>query len=223
MRHVWIAVRFHQSDRREHRHRRLTDRDHMRVAAKQVQNGNDVVDVIIEIEAPFGERHHARIDPFRDVDIVIGQESLDRAAQECGVMARHRRDDQQLRLRTARRAHEGPLEVQQPAERTLPNGLDVDRNLLAADGGRIDAPFRPAVAPGRTLEKFHCRRNRLSIGGMRQRIGWIFEEKPRRVGKGSRRIERGVPKLVKPVHWRRQQRPTTAGERRCSAEFTYCH
>ena len=81
-RHIRIVVRLHERDRGHDRHRRLAHRDHMGVAAERVQDRNHVVDVIVEIEAPFRQRHHARIHPVGDVDIVIGQERLDGAAQQ---------------------------------------------------------------------------------------------------------------------------------------------
>ena len=86
-----------------------------------MQHRDHVIDVVVEIEAPFGERHHAGIDPFGDVDVVVRQERLDGAAQQRRVVARHRRDDQQFRLRAPRRMLERALEMQQPAERPLPH------------------------------------------------------------------------------------------------------
>ena len=80
MRNVRILGRLHPRNRRHHRHRRLAYRDHMHVAAEQMQHGNDVIDVVVEVEAAFAERYRARIDPFGDVDVVIGQKRLDRAA-----------------------------------------------------------------------------------------------------------------------------------------------
>ena len=134
-RHIGIVIRFHQRNGSHDRHRGLAHGNDVHVAIERVQYGYDVVDVGIEIEAPFRMRHHAGVDPFGDVDVVIGQECLDRAAQQRRIVARHRRDDQQLRLRAARRTRERALEMQQPAERTLPYALDGDRNLLGADGG----------------------------------------------------------------------------------------
>ena len=133
MRNVRILVGLHQGDRRHHRHRGLAHRDHMHVAAEHVQHGDDVIDVVVEIEAAVRHRHHARVGPFGDVDVVIGQEGFHRAAQQRRVVARHRRHDQQLRLRAARRAREGAFEMQKPAERTLPHGGDVHRNVFGAD------------------------------------------------------------------------------------------
>ena len=47
----------------------------------RMQHRDHVVDVVVEIEAPICERHHARVDPFGDVDVVIRQKGLDGAAQ----------------------------------------------------------------------------------------------------------------------------------------------
>ena len=223
MGNVGVLVGFHQRNRRHHRHRRLAHRDHMRVAAQQMQHGDDVVDVVIEIEATLRERHHARVDPFGHVDVVIGQKSFDRAAQQRRVMARHRRHDQQLGLRPPRHVAEGALEMQQPAERALPDAVDMHRHALAADHGVVDMPFRHAVAARRALEHFHAGGHRLAVGGVRQRIGRIFEEQPGGVGKGARRIERGLAHFVEPIHRRRQQCAAVGGQRRCAVEFTDRH
>ncbi len=195
----------------------------MHVAAEQVQHGDEVVDVVVEIEAALGERHHARVDPFGDVDVVIGQEGFDRAAQQRRIVARHRRHDQQLRLRPPRHVAEGALEMQQPAERPLPDAGDVHRHALAADQGVMDMPFRLAVAARRALEQFHAGGHRLAVGGVRQRIGRIFEEQPGGVGKGARGIERGLAHFVEPVHRRRQQWAAVGGQRCCAVEFTDRH
>ncbi len=88
---------------------------------EKVQHRDHVVDVVVEIERAVRQRHHAGVDPFGDVDVVVGQEALDRAAQQRRVVARHRRDDQQPRLRPARRMLERALEMQEPAERPLPD------------------------------------------------------------------------------------------------------
>ena len=92
-RHIGIFVRLHARDRGQHRHRGLAYRDDVNVAAEEMQDRNDVVDVVVEIEPPFGERHRAGVLPIGDVDVVIGQERLDGAAQQRRVMPRHRRDD----------------------------------------------------------------------------------------------------------------------------------
>ena len=123
-RHVGIVLGFHAGDRGQHRHGRLAHRDDVRVAVERMQHRDDVVDVVVEIEAAARERHHAGVDPFGDVDVVVRQERLDGAAQQRRVVAGHRRDDQQLRLRALRAVLERALEMQQAAERPLPDALD---------------------------------------------------------------------------------------------------
>ena len=223
VRNIRIVVGLHQRNRCHDRHRRLTNGNHMNITAKRPKHRDDVVDIRIEVEAPIDERHHARIDPIGDVNIVVGQERFHRAAQQCRIVPRHRRDDQQLRLWAARWTHERPFEMKQSAKRTLPDAFDVDRHPLAANGGRIDSPFRLAVAAGRTLEQLHCRRDRFSVGGVRERVGRILEKQTRGICKRARRIERGVAQFIEPVHRRREKRAAIHGERCRSAEFAYCH
>ncbi len=114
-------------DRGQHRHRRLAHRDDMHVAAEHVQHLDDVIDVVVEIEAAFGQRHHARIGPVGDVDLMRRQEGLDRAAQQRRVVAGHRRHDQHARLRVAQRPRQLAVEMQQAAERLFPDARDLDR------------------------------------------------------------------------------------------------
>ena len=151
---VRIVVRFHHRNSGEHRHRGLTDGNHMGVAAEHVQDRNHIVDIVIEIELALRRRHHARVRPIGDVDVMIGQKRLDGAAQQRGEMARHRRDDQKFRLRPLRRMCKRALEMQEPAERPFPDRGDVDRHALAADQRRGDAPFRFAVTACRAFEQF---------------------------------------------------------------------
>ncbi len=63
------------------------------------QHLDDVADVIVKIEGPIAHGHHAGIDPIGDIDISRGQQGLDGAAQQCGIVAGHRRNQQHLRLR----------------------------------------------------------------------------------------------------------------------------
>ena len=198
-RRIRIPVGFHQRGGGENRNRRLAHRDDMGVAAEEMQDADDVVDVVVEIEAARGDRHHPRIDPVGDVDVVVGQERLDRAAQQRGVVARHRRDDQHLGLRPPRHVAEHALEMQQPAERPLPDRRDVDRRALAADHDGIDAPVGLAVAARRALEQFGSGSQALAVGRVRKRIERVLEVEPRHVGEGARRLQRSVTGLVQPV------------------------
>ncbi len=177
----------------------------MGVAAERVEDGNHVVDIVVEIERALRQRHHARIDPVGNVDVVIGQKGFDRAAQQRRVVARHRRDDQKLRLRTLRRVLERALEAHELAERPFPDGRDIDRHALAADQCRGDAPFRLAVAARRALEQFAGRGDGFAVSRKRQRIDRILEEQSRGIGHGARRVQRRVAHFVEPIEWRRQK------------------
>ena len=46
-----VALRLHQRHRGQHRHGRLAHRHHMRVRAEFVEHVDDVVDVVVEVEA----------------------------------------------------------------------------------------------------------------------------------------------------------------------------
>ena len=75
-----------------------------RSGPKVPEHVDQVVDVIVEVEAALGERHHAGVGPIGDHHLMGRQEGLDRAAQQRRVMARHRGDDEELRLGLGRSA-----------------------------------------------------------------------------------------------------------------------
>jgi len=84
---------------------------------------------LVEIEAPARQRHVAGIVPIRQVDVVIGKQRAQRAAQQRREMARHRRDHQDARLRR----HDILPEMKQRAEgRGVRHRLD-DRDLAVLD------------------------------------------------------------------------------------------
>jgi hypothetical protein len=222
-RHIGVIGGFHARDRRKHRHRGLAHRDDVNVAAQEMQDRNDVIDIVVEIERPFGQRHHAGVLPLCDVDVVVRQERLDSAAQQGRVMPGHRRNDEQARLRPLRPVLEHSLEMHKPAERALPHRFDMNGHPLAADHRVRDVPFGAAVAARRALEQFARRGHRLSERGHRQRIERILEQELGRVGPGTRRIERGLVHLVEPVHGRREQNSAIRRQRRCAAEFADSH
>jgi len=70
-RHTGIFVHFHQRDRRQHGDGRLAYGHDVRIAAKRVQNGNQIIDVIVQIERSVSHRDHSGIRPFGDVDVMI--------------------------------------------------------------------------------------------------------------------------------------------------------
>jgi hypothetical protein len=103
--------------------------------------------------------------------------------------------------------------MNEPAERLLPHGADVHRNVLTTDHGFVDAPLRPLIAPGRALEQFHRRSDRLAVGRVRKRISRILEEQLGGIGDGARGIERGLAQFVQPVKRRRKRRCGIARQR----------
>ena len=135
-RHERIAARFHDRDGGDDGHGGLAHRQHMDVAAQHVQHLDDVIDVVVEIEAAFAQGHHAGIGPIGDVDLMRRQQGFDRATQQRRVMAGHRRNDQHARLRAAQRTGELAIEVEQLAERLLPDRADLDGDADAVGMGQ---------------------------------------------------------------------------------------
>ena len=109
---------------------------------------------------------------------------------------------------------ERALEVQQAAERPLPDRRDVHRNPLGADQGRGDVPVRLAVATRRALEQFAGGGDGLAEFGVRPGIGGILEEQLAGIGEGAGRIERRLAHFVepigrRPVHRAKTEKPTS--------------
>ena len=105
-------------------------------AADMLEEFDHIVDIIVEIEATVGQRHQLRVAPVGDVDVCDRQHPLDRAAQQRGIMARHRRDDQQLRAALDAFAPE-MLEL---AERLAMHDFLDHADILAVDHGRGPSP-----------------------------------------------------------------------------------
>ncbi len=135
-----ILVGRHQAGGGEGGHRRLAHRQHVRAGADMLEEGDQIVDIIVEVELALGQRHQPRIGPVGDPHVVAGQHPLDRAAQQGGIMARHRRHDEQLGLAFGRA---GAGEVDQPAERLGRLDHLFDRHFLAVDDGegQIESGF----------------------------------------------------------------------------------
>ena len=114
-RHCGIAGLRHGRGGGKRRHCRLAHRDDMRARSHHTQEANDVIDELVEAEAPFAQRHVARVLPVGDVDIVLGQHHLHGVAQQSGEMARHRRHQQNARVR----ARMVLAEVEQRSERRV--------------------------------------------------------------------------------------------------------
>ena len=192
---VRVVLRLHQRHRRDHRNGRLAHAHHMGVGAKHPQHRGDVVDVVVKVEGGGGERHHPRIHPVGDVDLVIGQERLDRAAQQRGVVARHRRHHEHFRPGALMRLQRA-LEIDQLAEGAFPHHPLVDRDPLAADQGGVETEERLAVAARGPLEQFAGGRHRPPEGRVGQRIHRILECEMGGVGPGPRRAHHHVRRFI---------------------------
>jgi hypothetical protein len=122
---------------------RLAHRHHVQVGLARIVQQADplahVVDVVVEVERPGAEGHHARVDPVAHPDVVFGEQRAHGIAQQRGVVARERCHHQDLFC-------PGMLgfEVHQLAER------QVERDFHARLG---DAPLGLFVAAGEPQEQ----------------------------------------------------------------------
>ncbi len=127
---------------------RLADRKHMRplarLGADQLQEFDEIIDIIVEIEAAVRQRHQLRVAPIGDVDVVVRQQPLDRAAQQGCIVARHRRDDEQRRAVLDALA----IEMLQLAEGLAEQDFLMNADILPANMNRFDAEFGLAARGG---------------------------------------------------------------------------
>jgi hypothetical protein len=99
LRGVFSAARGHQRHRGKHRHGGLADGNDVDVFRANVADECfDVGHVVVEIELAQFHRHHARVDPVGDVDLVVVQQGAHGVAQQRGVVAGQRRHHQHDRV-----------------------------------------------------------------------------------------------------------------------------
>ena len=72
--------------------------DQVRAGTDGLEKRDDVGDIVVEAEGAVGQRRVAGVAPVGDVDVVVRQQGLDRAAQQGGEVAGQRRDQQDARL-----------------------------------------------------------------------------------------------------------------------------
>ena len=135
----------------------LANRHHMRARAHLAQHLADVVDIVVEVEAPLQEGHVAGVGPLGDEHLVVLQEGLDRAAQQRRIVARQRRRDQDRRLQlglpgAAQVAHVAG-EVGQLAPGRRPDLLGAHPHVAAVDLDLVELPVGLAVAPRQVREE----------------------------------------------------------------------
>ena len=107
----------------------------MHVGPEVAAEGDDIVDVVVEVEIAVGERHFAGIGPVGDKDVVLGQQRLDRTAQQGGEVTAHWRHHQNLGVAPRRVT----MEVEKVAERLAQQDLFVDLDILVVDEGGFQA------------------------------------------------------------------------------------
>ncbi len=154
-----LARRRHQRNRGQHRHRGLAHRDHMQVlGADMADEFLDVVDVVRQVEGAFLDRHHARVDPVGDVDLVVLQQRAHGVAQQRGVVARQRRGHQYHRLVLEQLDGLGvvgiALEAQQLAEGLFQHGLLDDGDVAPVGAHRLDIERRFFVFLAEPVQQF---------------------------------------------------------------------
>ena len=91
-----VALASHDRGRRERRDGRLANGDDVAILADEADEVDQVAGIVLEREFAVLELDVARVDPVGDVDLVVAQQRADRAAQQGGEMARHRRDQEDL-------------------------------------------------------------------------------------------------------------------------------
>ena len=173
----------------------------MGVGPEELQHLDQVIDIVVEIELAVGQRHLAGVAPVGDVDVGIGQQRLDRAAQQRRVVAGHRRHDEEARV-LAMPLGQLALEMQQLTEGLLPDDLVLHRNALAVDDGLVQAEFRLAVDAGGALEQLGGGRHGAAHRHVGQGIQRVFVEQLRGVRGGAERDERGMVPFIEVVQHR---------------------
>ena len=68
----------------------------MAIPADEADEVDEVASIVLEREAAVLELDVARVDPVGDVDLMVAQESADRATQKGREVAGHRRDQKNL-------------------------------------------------------------------------------------------------------------------------------
>ena len=79
----------HQGNSGQHRHGGLADADDVAVAVSALQVTDEllhVVDIVVQVEFAFRQRHDAGIFPVGDVDLVVSEHGLDGVPQQSSVM-----------------------------------------------------------------------------------------------------------------------------------------
>ena len=162
-------------------HRRLADGEHMRAGADLFEKGDDVIDIIVEIEPPFRPRNQLRVAPVGNIHLMLGQHAFHRAAQQRGIMARHRRHDQQL----GRTLNPLAREALQLAEGLLQNDFLENRDGLSVHLGFEQAKARLATRRCCMCEHIKRGRKHRATAEIGKGVGRVLEELRPDIGEGT--------------------------------------
>ncbi len=154
------------------RHRRLAHREHMRSGADMFEKLDQIIDIVIEVEPSILQRYIARIAPVGDPNVMARKHPLHCAAKQRRVMARHRRDDQQLGLVRRRTIANEMLEL---SERLAAFDLFGDRYWLAINGGYAESEIGLTARHGGVGENVECGRHDRTTTKVRERIGYTIQ------------------------------------------------
>ncbi|MNX34476.1 hypothetical protein D3C86_647210 [compost metagenome] len=168
-----IVGRSHQGHGGQHRHGRLADGNDVHVRAQMANEVLHIADVVVQMERTGRQRHHAGVDPVGDIDVMGGQQRAHGVAQQRGVVAGQRGDQQNLRVVVASDA-DVALEVHQTAERLVQRHGFHDAGGLAVDlgGGQVPGGLLVLLADTRhqLVSGSHLARNR-GVGERAVRAG----------------------------------------------------
>ena len=171
-----------------------------------------VLDVVVEMKGALGQRHHARVGPVGDEDLVVMQQTLHRVAQQRGMVTRQRCHHQHRRLllhgvECAAVVGEA-LEAQQPTEGLLHRHLLLHGDLHVRDQGRGDAEWRLFVFLGQAVQQVETGRNALGqweLCKRRQRVVVELGGSAGELREGRHQCALGLVDLVKhqktPIRW----------------------
>jgi hypothetical protein len=139
----------------------------------------DVGDVVVQAERALGRRYHARVDPVGDVDLVVAQQRAHGVAQQRGMVAGHRGDDQHhrvvLHLVDGGRVVAEALETLQLAERLGQRHALDHRDLLIVRDGGVDAEFGFLVVLAEPMDQLVTGSHPLRAGQLRERTAVVIE------------------------------------------------
>jgi hypothetical protein len=191
----------HQRNRGQHRHRRLAHGNDVHVGAKVADEVLYVIDIVGQVERAVGHRHHAGVDPVGDVDVLVRQQRAHGVAQQRGVVARQRRDDQHGRLRQRSELGGGHvfLEMAELAERLVHDDFFDDADLAALDRGRVQLEGRFLVILAEAVHQLIAGGDTLRKRGVREWRHRIGEQFCRGIGPLHQRVQHGALHLVQLV------------------------